>query len=86
MPKEGKTIYQTARLVANLTQEKAAELLNVSPKSVGAYERGETIPPDDIVVSMTKTYQTPWLAYMHLTINNEVGKEYLGITFIICCR
>jgi transcriptional regulator with XRE-family HTH domain len=77
MQKKGKTIYQTGRLCTDLTQENASELLNISLKSIGTYERGETIPPDEIVIAMVELYNTPWLSYMHLKINNPVGKKYL---------
>ena len=77
MRKKGRTIYQIARLSTDMTQEKVAEMLHISMKSIGAYERGETIPPDDIVCSMVTIYKAPWLAYTHLKLNNEVGKNYL---------
>jgi DNA-binding XRE family transcriptional regulator len=77
MQKKGRTIYQTARLYTDYTQESASELLNVSTKSIGDYERGETIPPDEIVIAMVELYHTPWLPYMHLKLNNAVGKKYL---------
>ncbi len=77
MCKKGKTIYQTARLSTDMTQENVAEMLHISMKSIGAYERGETIPPDDIVCNMVTIYKAPWLAYTHLKFNNEVGKKYL---------
>jgi DNA-binding XRE family transcriptional regulator len=66
MQRKGRTIYQTARLYADLTQESASEILNISCKSIGAYERGETIPPDEIVIAMVELYNAPWLSYMHL--------------------
>lgn len=77
MQKKGKTIYQIARLTTDFTQESASERLNISPKSIGAYERGETIPPDEMVITMVELYNAPWLSYMHLKINNPVGKKYL---------
>ena len=77
MCKKGKTIYQTARYNTNFTQEKASELLNVSPKSLGDYERGETIPPDYVVVSMANLYDAEWLGLVHLKTNNDVGKKFL---------
>ncbi|MCC5467657.1 helix-turn-helix domain-containing protein [Pelosinus baikalensis] len=77
MQKKGRTIYQTARLYTDFTQESASERLNISCKSIGAYERGETIPPDEIVIAMVELYHTPWLPYMHLKLNNAVAKKYL---------
>lgn len=77
MHRDPRTIYQTAIFTTPYTQEQAAYLLHISEGSIKAYERGVTVPPDDIVVGMIQLYQTPWLAYMHLKQANEVGKKYL---------
>lgn len=37
-------IYQNARKVAGLTQERAAELLGLSPRSLTDYEGGLRLP------------------------------------------
>lgn len=76
MRSECENIYKLARKSAELTQEKAAELLNVSLRSLADYEGGKTIPPDDIVCSMAKVYKTDWLGYLHLK-TSETGKRYL---------
>lgn len=77
MDKQGKTIYQTARFTTNYTGEEVAELIHKSVDSIRDYESGRTIPPDDVVNDLVELYQTPWLAYLHLKINNEVGKKHL---------
>ncbi len=77
MQREVKTIYQAARLTTSYTQEQVAELLPVSEGSVKAYERGVTVPPDDVVIFMIELYQSPWLAYLHLKQTSEVGRRYL---------
>ena len=41
-------IYQTARKVAGLTQERAAELLGLSPRTLADYEAGLRLPPNDV--------------------------------------
>ena len=41
-------IYQSARKLAGLTRERAAELLNVSVRSLADYEAEARIPPNDI--------------------------------------
>ena len=82
MCKKGKTIYQTARLSTDMTQEKVAEMLHISMKSIGAYERGETIPPDYVVVSMANLYDAEWLGLVHLKTNNDVGKKF-GLSTLI---
>ena len=70
-------IYQTARIFACFTQEEAAELLHISPRTLSAYETGEYIPPDDTVCSMVELYGVRHLAYMHLKNSTEVGRRYL---------
>ena len=77
MCKEGKTIYQESRRQAGISQESAAGLLHVSVESIGAYERGETRMPCDLVVKMADVYNDPMLAYRHMTEACPVGKECL---------
>lgn len=62
-------IYQAARMAAGLTQEKAAELLNISVESIRAYETNKRIPPNQVVSDMTDIYQTPHLALQHLRMD-----------------
>ena len=45
-------IYQTARKVAGLTQERAAELLGLSPRTLADYEAGLRLPPNDVADRM----------------------------------
>lgn len=77
MCKEGKNIYYSSRLQANLSREAVAEALCVSVESLGAYERGETKLPCDLVVKMADVYSDPMLAYRHMTEACPVGKECL---------
>lgn len=72
-----RNIYQSARLAAGFTQERAAECLGVSVRSLAAYESGERIPPDDIAVSMADIYRTQWLVYQHVRANVEAAKNIL---------
>ena len=59
-------IYQRARKTALLTQEQAAEQLDISVESVKAYELGGRLPPNATVANMVELYGTPWLAMAHL--------------------
>lgn len=72
-----RNIYATARIEAGFTQEHAAELLNVSIRSLAEYESGKRIPQDDIVCSMIENYRSLTLAYLHLKNSTEVGRKYL---------
>lgn len=70
-------IYRTCRRIAGITQEQAADKINVSVRSLADYESGRTIPGCDVVCLMVEAYQTPELAYLHLKQNTEVGRKYL---------
>lgn len=70
-------IYKTARNCAELTQEQAAELLHISPRSLSDYEAGKTIPHGDVVSMMVDIYKVPWLGYEHLRCSTELGERYL---------
>lgn len=66
MPEVYTNIYQKARKTALLTQEQAAEQLDISVESVKAYELGGRLPPNATVAHMVDLYGTPWLAMAHL--------------------
>lgn len=73
--------YQRARKNTRLSQEQAAEYLNISPESVKAYETGLRVPPNAVVILMAEIYQTPWLALEHLKVTSApLGVLPEGIT------
>lgn len=73
MPGNYPNCYQTARVAAGLTQERAAELLDVSPESVKAYEGGLRVPPDAVVRRMVDRYDAPELALAHASATDGLG-------------
>ena len=52
MPKYSTNIYQSARIAAGLTQEKAAEAIGVSVTAIKDYESYNRLPPNDVVERM----------------------------------
>ena len=62
----GPNIYQAARKESCLTQEQAAERLDVSETTVKAWEQGTRVPDNETVARMAELYGTPWLALEHL--------------------
>lgn len=74
---ENRNIYQIARESAGLTQEKAAELLDISIESLRGYEGFKRIPPNKIVVKMIEIYNTQHLAIQHIRNNSEDLQSYL---------
>ncbi len=77
MSSEYRNIYQIARESAGFTQEKAAELLDISVESIRAYEGSRRVPPDKTVIKMIEIYGTQYLAYQHLKTSAEVGQIYM---------
>lgn len=76
MSSEYRNIYQIARESTGYTQERAAELIDVSVESIRAYESGRRIPPGDVVIRMVDIYDARYLAYQHLKAE-EVGRKFL---------
>jgi len=66
-------VYKMGRKYAGLTQEQAAELLNVSVKSVSDYEGERTKVPEDVVIAMAKVYGHPALVWIHLQEYTRFG-------------
>ena len=79
MSKEHENRYKMCRNNAGLTQEQAAELLHVAPRTLSDYENGKT-PPDDIVAAMAEIYKSPLLAWWHLKHHSILGKFLPEIT------
>ena len=66
MSGEYPNLYQRARKTTCLTQEQAAERLDVSETTVKAWEQGTRVPDNETVARMAELYDTPWLALEHL--------------------
>lgn len=69
----GPNIYQAARKESCLTQEQAAERLDVSETTVKAWEQGTRVPDNETVARMAELYGTPWLALEHLNATDTLG-------------
>lgn len=72
-----RNIYQTARKVAGLTQERASEALGVSVESIRGYELGQRIPPAGLVAKMVDLYDSRLLAVQHLRSSAELARRVI---------
>ena len=70
-------IYQSARKIAGLTQERAAELLGLSPRSLADYESGLRMPPNDVADRMVTAYNSQLLAVQHLRNSTQFARDLL---------
>ena len=73
----GKNIYLTARLASGLTQERAAERIPVSVRSLADYEAGVRHPGPDTVVRMVDIYDARYLAYQHLRETSDLAQRLI---------
>lgn len=72
-----KNIYRTARIVAGCTQEKAAEMLGISVRSLADYENGVRLPPNDVVNDMVMCYGYQPLGVQHIRNTSEFAQSLL---------
>lgn len=70
-------IYKAARLVAGYTQERAAEMLNLSVRSIADYETGVRLPPNDVVNDMVMVYNSQLLGIKHLQLSSQTARTLL---------
>lgn len=73
MHQKSPNIYKSARACAGLTQERAAEVLNLSVESIKAYETGVRVPPASTVAAMAEVYRAPGLRLEHARATDELG-------------
>ena len=69
----GTTIFQTCRQAAGITQERAAELLGISTRTLAAYESGERPVPPLRAADMVDLYGTQVLAMQYLRLYAPFG-------------
>lgn len=77
MSKDFQTMYARYRNAAGMTQEYAAELLGVATRTLAAWERGESKPSDERVLSMVDIYCAPTLAIEHLRATTAIARGIL---------
>lgn len=70
-------IYQTARLQKGITQERAADAIPCSVRSLADYESGVRIPPSETVVRMAEIYDAQYLCYQHLRQTSEIAQRLI---------
>lgn len=71
------SMYARHRKAAGITQERAAELLGVACRTLQAWERGESTPPNARVLAMCDVYVSPTLAIEHLRYSNIIAYDVL---------
>ena len=77
MQTDSRNIYKKARMAAGLTQERAAELLDISTRSLADYEAGVRMPSNWLVDSMVTVYNTQILAVQHLRNSAQAARDLI---------
>lgn len=74
MSQECRNIYQTARENTRITQEKAAEILDISVESIRTYENFKRTPSAKMVIKMSEAYNTPEILNHYCCSECPIGK------------
>lgn len=69
-------MYKEARKHAGFSLEEAAFRLHVGTRTLAKYEAGETMPPPEVVLAMSRLYQIPWLTQRYCRGNCAIGRAY----------
>ena len=77
MQTDSSNIYKRARMAAGITQERAAELLDISVRSLADYESGARIPQCDVVDGMVTVYNSQILAVQHVRMEGQAIRDIL---------
>ena len=77
MQTDSRNIYKKARMAAGITQERAAELLDISTRSLADYEAGVRMPSNGLVDSMVTVYNTQILAVQHLRNSAQAARDLI---------
>ena len=68
---------RAARLQKGITQERAADAIPCSVRSLADYESGVRIPPSETVVRMAEIYDAQYLCYQHLRQTSEIAQRLI---------
>lgn len=77
MNKDYKNYYQICRIQSGLKQFEAAELLNISRRTLLDYETWIREPPQIVVKRMVELYNSEWLGWWYLKNVSIVGKKLI---------
>lgn len=69
-------MYKDARKNVHLCIEEAAFRVHVAPRTLAKYEAGETVPPPEVVLSMSREYGKPEMTLTYCRENCAIGKAY----------
>lgn len=69
-------MYRAARQACGLSREEAAFRLHIGSRTLANYESGETVPPPEVVLAMSKLYQQPWLTQHYCRRCCAIGEKF----------
>lgn len=70
-------IYQATRIAAGMTQERAAESLDICVESLRLYETDKRIPQNCIVARMSDLYNSQYLIIQHVRQADDLARSLL---------
>ena len=77
MNKRDGNIYKSARKTAGFTQERWAEILDLSVESIRLYETGRSLPTDEIATKMADLSGIGMLGLWHLKEKSGIANDVI---------
>lgn len=69
-------MLRAAREEAGLSREVASFRIHVGSRTLGSYERGETLAPPDVVLEMAKVYNRPEMPAAYCSNLCPIGQKF----------
>lgn len=69
-------MYRGAREAAGLSREEASFRLHIGSRTLSNYESGETTPPPDVALAMSREYRVPWMTQLYCKEHCAIGHAY----------
>lgn len=69
-------MYRDARKRVGLSIEAASEQLHVAPRTLLNYEHGDSVPPPEVVLAMSRLYRVPWMTQVYCRERCAIGAAY----------
>ena len=69
-------MYREAREATGMSREAASFRVHIGSRTLGSYERGETLCPPDVVLEMAKVYTRPDMPAMYCSDICPIGRKF----------
>jgi len=69
-------MFKSARKATGMSIDEASFRVHVAPRTLVKYEAGETVPPPEVVLGMSRVYRKPEMTQEYCRHNCAIGRVY----------